>query len=59
MFVNCNNYDFGKTSGNDTKVDDVILPKWAKTADDFVRINRQVRAVQIFMTKKILFYIGN
>ena len=51
MFVNCNNYDFGKTSSNDAQVDDVILPKWAKTADDFVRINRQVRAVQMFMTK--------
>jgi len=47
MFVNCNNYDFGKTSGNDTKVDDVILPKWAKTADDFVRINRQALESEI------------
>jgi len=47
MFVNCNNYDFGKTSSDDAKVDDVILPKWAKTADDFVRINRQALESEI------------
>ena len=47
MFVNCNNYDFGKTSSDDAKVDDVILPKWAKTADDFVRINRQVEIIKL------------
>ena len=39
MFVNQNNFNFGYQDGN-IKVNDVCLPPWAKTPNDFVRINR-------------------
>ncbi|CAF0746128.1 unnamed protein product [Didymodactylos carnosus] len=39
MFVNTNNYKFGTTE-DDLKVDDVLLPKWAATPEEFVRLNR-------------------
>ncbi|XP_036367591.1 neurobeachin isoform X5 [Octopus sinensis] len=39
MFVNQNTYNFGEQDDN-IKVDDVCLPHWARTPDDFVRINR-------------------
>ena len=41
MFVNINGYNLGI---NEEKVDiaDVQLPKWAKSPEDFVRINRMV-----------------
>ena len=41
MFVNCNHYKLGRTEDG-LKVDDVILPKWAQTPEDFIRINRAV-----------------
>jgi hypothetical protein len=41
MLTNCNNYNFGRT-GDEVKADDVILPKWAQTSEDFIRINRAV-----------------
>ncbi len=47
MLTNCNNYQFGRTE-NGIEVDDVILPKWAQTSEDFIRINRAV--------KKRIFY---
>ena len=42
MFANCNHYKLGRTEDG-LKVDDVILPKWAQTPEDFIRINRAVR----------------
>lgn len=39
MFMNLNKYNMGLTQDNNV-VDDVELPKWAKNAHDFVRINR-------------------
>mgnify|MGYP002378640195 CR=1 FL=1 len=39
MLVNCNHYKLGRTEDG-LKVDDVILPKWASTPEDFIRINR-------------------
>ncbi|XP_071786935.1 neurobeachin-like isoform X3 [Asterias amurensis] len=40
MFVNGNDYTLGSLPDDGPVVGDVILPKWAKTAEDFVRINR-------------------
>ena len=42
MFTNCNHYKLGRTEDG-LKVDDVILPKWASTPEDFIRINRAVQ----------------
>nr|XP_032812267.1 neurobeachin-like isoform X5 [Petromyzon marinus] len=39
MFVNSNGYTLGVLSDG-TPVSDVLLPPWAKTPEDFVRINR-------------------
>ncbi|XP_037686725.1 lipopolysaccharide-responsive and beige-like anchor protein [Choloepus didactylus] len=39
MFVNFNNYNLG-VMDDGTVVSDVELPPWAKTAEEFVRINR-------------------
>lgn len=44
MFVNSNNYNLGVMEDG-TVVSDVELPPWAKTPEEFVRINRLVRAV--------------
>lgn len=41
MLTNCNHYKLGRTEDG-LKVDDVILPKWAQTPEDFIRINRAV-----------------
>ena len=41
MFANSNHFNFGKQEDG-TIVDAVILPKWAKSPEDFVRINRMV-----------------
>ena len=42
MLSNYNDYKFGRTE-NGIEVDDVILPKWAQTPEDFIRINRAVK----------------
>ncbi|CAF4271366.1 unnamed protein product [Rotaria sp. Silwood2] len=39
MLNNCNNYNFGQND-DELKIDNVILPKWAQTPEDFIRINR-------------------
>lgn len=39
MFTNNNHFNFGKQDDG-TVVDTVLLPKWAKSPEDFVRINR-------------------
>ncbi|KAJ3438800.1 beige/beach-related [Anaeramoeba flamelloides] len=36
---NSNNYDLGKKQ-NGEKLNDIILPPWAKTPEEFIRINR-------------------
>ncbi|VDK46540.1 unnamed protein product [Dibothriocephalus latus] len=40
MFENVNQYRFGKLDDG-VLLDDVLLPPWAKSPEDFVRINRQ------------------
>ena len=42
MFENSNCYSLGRTDDG-LDVADVELPKWAKSAEEFVRINRMVR----------------
>eukprot|EP00095_Tigriopus_kingsejongensis_P009861 snap_masked-scaffold853_size88743-processed-gene-0.4 protein:Tk09861 transcript:snap_masked-scaffold853_size88743-processed-gene-0.4-mRNA-1 annotation:"neurobeachin-like protein 1 isoform x3" len=37
---NLNNFDLGRLQGKKSRVHDVILPKWAKNPDDFVRKHR-------------------
>ena len=44
MFVNANNYNLGVMEDG-TVVSDVELPPWAKSPEEFVRINRLVRNV--------------
>ena len=41
MFMNSNSYKMDETEENKL-VSDVELPPWAKSAEDFVRINRMV-----------------
>lgn len=43
MFVNSNEYELGVREDG-FPVCDVELPVWAKKPEDFVRINRMVRA---------------
>jgi hypothetical protein len=38
FLVNSNKFEFGRTS--EGKVDDVVLPPWAKSAEDFIRLHR-------------------
>lgn len=42
MFVNANSYNLGVMEDS-TVVSDVELPPWAKSPEEFVRINRVVR----------------
>uniref|UniRef100_A0A8C0LLW7 LPS responsive beige-like anchor protein n=1 Tax=Canis lupus dingo TaxID=286419 RepID=A0A8C0LLW7_CANLU len=46
MFVNFNNYNLG-VMDDGTVVSDVELPPWAKTSEEFVRINRLAVEAQI------------
>ncbi|CAB1327256.1 unnamed protein product [Coregonus sp. 'balchen'] len=52
MFVNANNYSLG-VMDDGTVVSDVELPPWAKTPEEFVRINRlkfqKVKKLHIFV----------
>ena len=46
MFVNANSYKLGQTeAGKD--ISHVELPPWAKSPEDFVRINRMVSNISI------------
>ncbi len=45
MFVNANNYNLGVMEDG-TVVSDVELPPWAKSPEEFVRINRLVRSMK-------------
>lgn len=40
VFKNVNKFNLGKTQDGEV-IDDVVLPPWAKTAEEFVRLNRQ------------------
>lgn len=40
LFENKNEYDLGRLSESEQRINDVALPKWAKTPEDFVRIHR-------------------
>jgi len=42
MFTNSNSYSLG-TNDDGQPLGDVVLPPWAKSPEDFVRINRMVR----------------
>ncbi|OHS99755.1 Beige/BEACH domain containing protein [Tritrichomonas foetus] len=41
FLVNANHFNLGIDEGTGQSVDDVILPPWAKSAEDFIRIHRQ------------------
>ncbi len=41
MFENTNGYDLG-TLEDGTRLGDVVLPPWASSPEEFVRIHRQV-----------------
>ena len=43
MFINNHKYKFGATE-EEQDVSDVVLPAWAKSPEDFVRLNRMVRS---------------
>ena len=45
MFVNSNRYSLGVTDQGQS-VADVELPKWAKTPEEFVRVNRLVTTAE-------------
>lgn len=49
MFINANTYNLGVMEDG-TAVSDVELPPWAKTPEEFVRINRLVRQITITHT---------
>ena len=57
MFTNINHYKLGRTEDG-IDVNDVILPKWAQTPEDFIRLNRAVRQKKqkVFMTEKTKNY---
>ncbi|OHS97284.1 hypothetical protein TRFO_09568 [Tritrichomonas foetus] len=40
FLVNKDNFDLGKHPTSNEQINDVDLPKWSKTADDFIRIHR-------------------
>jgi hypothetical protein len=42
MLVNANRYQMGHTEDN-VLVSDIILPPWAKTPEEFIRIHRMVK----------------
>lgn len=52
IFVNSNNYNLG-VMDDGTVVSDVELPPWAKTPEEFVRINRLVRVLN-FIVQSLL-----
>lgn len=53
MLSNYNDYKFGITN-DDFDIDDAVLPKWAQTPEDFIRINRSVNTKSFFLELYIL-----
>ncbi|ORX55869.1 beach-domain-containing protein [Piromyces finnis] len=41
FLVNMNHFDLGKCNAIGKEIDDVILPPWAKTPEEFIRIQRE------------------
>ena len=41
LMINANQYQMGRTE-EDLQVSDVVLPPWAKTPEEFIRIHRMV-----------------
>jgi len=41
FLINMNHFDLGKCNAINKNIDDVILPPWAKTPEEFIRINRE------------------
>ena len=56
MFVNINGYNLGINEEN-VDIADVELPKWAKSPEDFVRINRMVSSTTLCCAASILIYV--
>ncbi|KAI2668564.1 Lipopolysaccharide-responsive and beige-like anchor protein [Labeo rohita] len=59
MFVNSNNYNLG-VMDDGTVVSDVELPPWAKTPEEFVRINRLVRSLSVsisFLSRSLSIFL--
>ena len=54
MLTNGNHVKFGNTE-NGANIDDVILPKWAQTPEDFIRINRAVKSKSYFEINLSIF----
>jgi hypothetical protein len=56
MLTNSNDYKFGRAE-NGIEIDDVILPKWAHTPEDFIRINRAVNRIIKSSKKNFKIYL--
>lgn len=56
MFVNGNNYNLGVMEDG-TVVSDVELPPWAKTPEEFVRINRLVSKKLYSLFRFLLLWV--
>ena len=55
MFMNSNSYKMGETEENKL-VSDVELPPWAKSSEDFVRINRMVTNIYLFSDMRLFIF---
>ncbi len=53
MFKNANEYDMGVLESGD-HLGDVVLPPWASSPEEFVRINRQVCFFLLFVAYSFL-----
>ena len=58
MFVNANKYKMGESedSGN---IDSVVLPPWAASPEEFIRINRMVSSFQMKFNRNIKNGVNN
>lgn len=41
MFINANDYNLGERQEDGVRVNNIILPPWAKSAEHFVMMHRQ------------------
>lgn len=56
MFTNMNSYNLG-TNDDGQLLGDVLLPPWAKSPEDFVRINRMVPVTLLYSALYSYFYL--
>ena len=56
MFTNMNGYQLGRLDDGN-HVTDVELPKWAKSPEDFVRINRMVGGLFLSLSRYEVCYV--